>query len=285
MALKQNLQLKLQQKLSPQQIQLMKLLQVPTAAIEQRIKEELEDNPALEERSDDLNTVEEEEYSDVYDEVGEAEQEFDFSDYVDDDDIPDYRLYSQNKGADEEDRSVPVAMGVSFVETLTDQFHLQHLTEKERQIGDMIIGNLDESGYLRRDIDALADDLAFTANIMAEPEEIEEVLKKIQELDPPGVGARDLRECLLLQLQRKEDLDEVIETSTKIISNSFDEFSKKHYNKILTKFDISEELLRESIDEIKSLNPKPGNTGLLPVRRLPPLFLIIFSLLPILNSL
>ena len=121
-------------------------------------------------------------------------------------------------------------MGVSFVETLTDQFHLQHLTEKERQIGDMIIGNLDESGYLRRDIDALADDLAFTANIMAEPEEIEEVLKKIQELDPPGVGARDLRECLLLQLQRKEELDEVIETSTKIISNSFDEFSKKQYN-------------------------------------------------------
>lgn len=261
MALKQNLQLKLQQKLSPQQIQLMKLLQVPTAAIEQKIKEELEDNPALEESSDEVNISEDEEYSDVYDEVGEAEQEFDFSDYVDDDDIPDYKLYNQNRGVDEEVKSIPLAMGVSFVETLTDQFHLQNLTDKQRQIGDMIIGNLDESGYLRREIDALVDDLAFTANIMAEPEEIEEVLKKIQELDPPGVGARDLRECLLIQLHRKEDRDEIIETAIQIITKSFDEFSKKHYNKILSRFDISEDLLRESIDEIKSLNPKPGNTG------------------------
>jgi RNA polymerase sigma-54 factor len=262
--LSQKLQLKLQQKLSPQQIQLMKLLQVPTAAIEQRIKEELEENPALEEgRDDEVEDDFGDEYSDVYDEVGESEQEFDFSDYVDDDETPSYKLNTSNHSADDEEKTTPLASGTSFTDLLIAQLNLLPISEDERIMGEHIIGNLDESGYLRRDLEAIVDDLAFTQNVMVEEEDLNRVLKMIQDLDPPGIGARSLQECLLLQLQRKPQGDPVVQNAIKILTNGFEQFTKKHYSKLLQKFDFSDEELKEAIDEITKLNPKPGSTGTL----------------------
>ncbi|UTW68055.1 RNA polymerase factor sigma-54 [bacterium SCSIO 12643] len=260
--LSQKLQLKLQQKLSPQQIQLMKLLQVPTAAIEQRIKEELEENPALDEGREGEEKIEQEdEYSDVYDEVNEAEQEFDFSDYVDDDETPSYKLNVSNHSKDDEEKSTPLTVGASFTDLLLTQMNLRSLTEKERVIGENLIGNLDESGYLRRDIEAIVDDLAFTQNVMVEVEDIEAMLDVIQDLDPAGVGARSLQECLLLQLKRKPQDDDAIINAVRILENGFDQFTKKHYSKLIQKLDLTDEELKEAIDEITKLNPKPGSTG------------------------
>lgn len=260
--LSQKLQLKLQQKLSPQQIQLMKLLQVPTAAIEQRIKEELEENPALDEGREGEEKIEQEdEYSDVYDEVNEAEQEFDFSDYVDDDETPSYKLNVSNHSKDDEEKSTPLTVGASFTDLLLTQMNLRNLTEKERVIGENLIGNLDESGYLRRDIEAIVDDLAFTQNVMVEVEDIEAMLDVIQDLDPAGVGARSLQECLLLQLKRKPQDDDAIINAVRILENGFDQFTKKHYSKLIQKLDLTDEELKEAIDEITKLNPKPGSTG------------------------
>tara|TARA_R110002050_G_scaffold221441_1_gene357254 strand:+ start:27113 stop:28570 length:1458 start_codon:yes stop_codon:yes gene_type:complete len=258
----QNLQLKLQQKLSPQQIQLMKLLQVPTAAIEQRIKEELEENPALDEgREDEVNEDQEDEYSDVYDEVDEAEKEFDFSDYVDDDETPSYKLNTNNHSKDDEEKSTPITVGASFTDLLLVQIHLRQLTENERIIGETIIGNLDESGYLRRDLEAIVDDLAFSQNVMVEVEDIQRILTIVQDLDPAGVGARSLQECLVLQLNRKLQDDEAVINATRILNDGFDAFTKKHYAKLIQKLDITEEQLKEAVDEITKLNPKPGSTG------------------------
>jgi len=260
--LSQKLQLKLQQKLSPQQIQLMKLLQVPTAAIEQRIKEELEENPALDEgREGEEKIDQEDEYSDVYDEVNEAEQEFDFSDYVDDDETPSYKLNISNHSKDDEEKSTPLSVGASFTDLLLTQMNLRNLTEKERVIGENLIGNLDESGYLRRDIEAIVDDLAFTQNVMVEVEDIEDMLDVIQDLDPAGVGARSLQECLLLQLKRKPHDDDAVINAVRILENGFDQFTKKHYSKLIQKLDLTDEELKEAIDEITKLNPKPGSTG------------------------
>ena len=258
----QKLQLKLQQKLSPQQIQLMKLLQVPTAAIEQRIKEELEENPALDEgREDEEREAQEDEYSDVYDEIDEAEKEFDFSDYVDDDETPSYKLNTNNHSKDDEEMSTPVTVGASFKDLLLNQLNLRSLTEKERIIGVNIIGNLDESGYLRRDLEALMDDLAFSQNLMVELEDIQEILELVQDLDPAGVGAQSLQECLLLQLKRKPQDQESIALATTILTSEFDAFTKKHYDKLLTKLEITDEQLKAAIEEITKLNPKPGSTG------------------------
>ncbi len=258
----QKLHLKLQQKLSPQQIQLMKLLQVPTAAIEQRIKEELEENPALDEgRDDDYENDQEDEYSDVYDEVDEAEQEFDFSDYVDDDETPSYKLNTNNHSKDDEERSTPLSVGASFTDALISQLGLRDLTENEQVIGINIIGNLDESGYLRRDLDAIMDDLAFTQNIFVEVHEIEKLLEVVQDLDPAGVGARSLQECLLLQLHRKPLEDEAVANANLILTHGFDQFTKKHYKKLIQRFDFTDEQLKDAVDEITKLNPKPGSTG------------------------
>lgn len=259
--LSQKLQLKLQQKLSPQQIQLMKLLQVPTASIEQRIKEELEDNPALEEGVEELANVESDEYDDVYEEVGEAEKEFDFSDYVDDDETPSYKLSANNHSKDDEDKQTPLSGGASFTERLNDQFHLRKLKGNQQVIGEFIIGNLDESGYLRRDLEAIVDDLAFTQNVMVTEEEVEVVLFKVQDLDPAGVGARNLQECLLLQLDRKH-MDLAVNNAIDILENSFELFTKKHYSKIMAKHELSEEALKAALEEITKLNPKPGSTGI-----------------------
>ena len=259
--LSQKLHLKLQQKLSPQQIQLMKLLQVPTAAIEQRIKEELEENPALDEGRDDEKNEQEDEYSDVYEEVDEAEKEFDFSDYVDDDETPSYKLNTSNQSADDEEKSTPISVGASFTDVLNLQLNLRNLTDTERIMGENIIGNLDESGYLRRDLEAISDDLAFTQNVMVEVADLESVLEVVQDVDPAGVGARSLQECLLLQLNRKPQDNEAVLNASRILKTEFDTFTKKHYSKLTQKLEITDEQLKEAIEEITKLNPKPGSTG------------------------
>lgn len=239
----------------------MKLLQVPTVAIEQRIKEELESNPALEEGHElEQESEYDDEYSDAYDEVSEAEQEFDFSDYIDDDETPDYKLYSNNSSPDDDEKAVPLSGGKSFHELLENQLQLRLLSEHEKEVAAHLIGNIDESGYLRRELYAIVDDLAFTQNIMTSEDELERLLKVIQDLDPPGVGARDLQECLILQLERKESESEAQQLAIDILENAFDEFTKKHYDKLLKKFNIDEDQLKEAIDEILKLNPKPGNS-------------------------
>lgn len=256
--LKQSLQQKMMQKLSPQQIQLMKLLQLPTVALEQRIKEEMESNPALDEGREDEEELEEE-LRDEKEEKEEEEEEFDFSDYLDDD-TPDYKYQVNNHGKDEEDRDIPYSGGSTFHERLKDQVHLQKLSEKQEEIADHLIGSLDDSGYLRRDLVSLQDDLAFTRNIEADAEEIEEVLRVIQQMDPAGVGARDLQECLLLQIKRKPIKSIHSKLAREILENYFDEFTKKHYKKITERLEISNEDLKIAVDEILKLNPKPGNS-------------------------
>ena len=205
--LSQRLQQKLQQKLSPQQILLMKLLQVPTVALDQRIKQELEENPLLEDLSDrkeNENSSDNDEYeNDINDDNSRDTTDFDFNDYLDEDDVDSYKLKANNKSADDERKEIPYASESSFQETLTDQLMLLGLEEKQHIIGLTIIGNLDDSGYLMRDIKAMVDDFAFSQNLDVTVAEITEVLEIIQELDPPGIGARNLQECLLLQLIRQ----------------------------------------------------------------------------------
>jgi len=253
---------KLLQKLSPQQILLMKLLQVPSMALDQRIKQEIEENPALE---DVTNEAEEEKSPDELStetentEETKTEDEFDITDYVDKDEIPDYKLHSNNY-PEEEKKSIPFASGTSFYELLHAQLGDAGFTEKQRIIAETIIGNIDDSGYLERDIEAMVDDLAFTQNIIVTEEEVEEVLKEIQKFEPSGVGARNLRECLLIQLYRKDTSDPFISLAIKILERHFEAFTKKHYDKILKKTEISETALKSVIDEIIKLNPKPGNS-------------------------
>jgi len=284
--LKQRLQLKLQQKLSPQQIQLMKLLQVPTIAMEQRIKEELEINPALEEGNEDDNeevqdeTLEDSEDSEFEGEENETnnEDEFDLSDYIDADDIPAYKLMARNTGKDDEDKSMPIAVGKTFHELLISQLGLHVLEEEEYSIAIYLLGSIDDDGYLRRELSAMVDDLAFSQNITVNEEELLSLLKIIQEFDPPGVGARDLRECLMIQLNRKDLNTEAGKMAIQIVDKHFKEFTKKHYDKIVKKMDISDEQLKEAIDEILKLNPKPGNSlaeSQKPIQHIVPDFFII----------
>lgn len=268
--LNQKLQQKLLQKLSPQQIMLMKLLQIPTMALEQRIKQEIEENPALEELADLEESSEQDEPETSTDDsdadepnpedVNNPDEEFDISDYMDDDEyVPSYKTQANNTSADDEQRQVPFVSGTSFHESLLLQLGMQNLDEQQITIALTIIGNLDDSGYLQRDVCAMVDDLAFSQNIMTTKEEIAEVLKAVQELDPPGVGARDLKECLLLQLRRLEPT-QAVRNAMLILEKHFDEFIKKHYDKILKKARISGEELKVAIDEIIKLNPKPGNS-------------------------
>jgi RNA polymerase sigma-54 factor len=256
MALKQQLTQKLEQRLSPQQIQLMKLLQVPTMELDQRIKQEIEENPALEEGADEVDDEfdnQEDEYDD------DSDDEFDLSDYLDDD-VADYKTQANNSSKDDEERVIPLSGEQSFQEKLTEQLHLLDLDDKQFMIADVLIGNLDESGYLNRDLEAIVDDLAFALNVDTTENEVEEILMLIQELDPAGVGARNLQECLLLQIKRKQDGDIVRFTAKKILENYFEEFTKKHYEKIAKKLEIEDEDLKEAIDEILKLNPKPGGS-------------------------
>lgn len=259
--LKQQLNFKLSQKLSPQQIQLMKLIQLPTQAFEQRVKQELEENPALdsgrEESKDDYDEFDNS--SDQEYESDSIEAEINVDEYLSDDEIPNYRLNANNYSADDEDKQVPYASGTTFTQHLQSQLNTFRLDEEEREIAEFLIGSVDESGYLRRSIVDIMDDLAFTQNIYTTEDKIEKVLGLVQRLDPAGVGARSLEECLLIQLKRK-DVTEAVELAIAILEKSFEHFSKKHYQKLISKYDITEEQLKDAIEEISHLNPKPGSS-------------------------
>ncbi|MGB7786502.1 MAG: RNA polymerase factor sigma-54 [Salinimicrobium sp.] len=259
--LKQQLNLKLSQKLSPQQIQLMKLIQLPTQAFEQRLKQEMEENPALEGGKEEKEEYEEDFSNDEYQEEDPGnesiEAEIDVDEYLSDDEIPNYRLQANNYSADDEDRQVPYASGISFTQYLKTQLSTLRLDDSEKEIAEFLVGSVDESGYIRRSVQDIVDDLAFTQNVYTDEDTVEKVLKYIHELDPAGVGARSLQECLLIQLNRKEPT-RAVSLAADIIEKSFDQFSKKHYQKLLSKHDISEDELREAIEVIEHLNPKPG---------------------------
>ena len=257
--LKQRLQQKLLQKLSPQQIQMIKLLEVPAIQMEQRIKKELEDNPALEEGAEEDEIPAEELEEDQFEETDKDQEEFTLDDYIDDDDIPEYRLQTKNYSKDDDKRmEIPFSTGSSFHELLEAQLGLRDLTEKQKILGEYILGNLDEDGYLRRELENIVDDLAFLQNVTTTVEELEEVLLVIQDLEPAGVGARTLRECLLLQIEKKDHSIPSVELAHKILDHYFEEFTKRHYDKIISRLGIQENDLKASIDEILKLSPKPG---------------------------
>lgn len=258
--LKQQLNLKLSQKLSPQQIQLMKLIQLPTQAFEQRLKQEVEDNPALDSGKEKSEESEfEDEFSNENSEETEAEPEIDIDDYLSDDEIPSYRLKANNHSKDDEDKHIPYAAGTSFSQQLKTQLQTYRLDEDELKIAEFLVGSVDESGYIRRSVEDIVDDLAFTQNVYTNTEAVERIFKIVHDLDPAGVGARSLQECLLIQLKRK-NLTPNVELSIALLEKAFDAFAKKHYEKLLAKFDITEDQLRGAIDEISALNPKPGGS-------------------------
>lgn len=290
--LKQSLQQKLQQKLSPQQIQMMKLLQVPAAMLEQRIKEELESNPALEEGKDEEEDQEQEEQDEFPDDAAfedepesksedsdmdepdqdfqkdtfeertgeeQLKEDFDIDDYMTDDDVPYYKTNANNSSPDDEWYEAPVVNTISFQDSLIAQLGEQNLDEKQYRIGLQLIGSIDEDGYLRRPVENLIDDLAFAQNITATEEEILAVLKLIQTFDPAGIGARNLQECLLLQLERKEPV-KTIQLAIRTLSRFMEEFSRKHYEKIALSLALTDDEMKEVLHEILRLNPLPGST-------------------------
>ena len=261
--LKQHLQFKLSQKLSPQQIQLMKLIQLPTQAFEQRLKQELEENPALEsgkeQAQDEFDDVFENQEDDYSDSEEINAEDINVDDYLSDDEIPDYRTQSNNYSSDDEDKNVPYAAGISFTQHLINQLNTFRLTDEEREIAEFLVGSIDEGGYIRRALSDIVDDLAFTQNIYTDEATVEKVLKKVHQLDPAGTGARDLQECLSIQLHRKEKTKSIT-LALAIIDGAFEQFTKKHYKKLLQKFDITEEELKGAIHEIERLNPKPGGS-------------------------
>jgi RNA polymerase sigma-54 factor len=260
--LKQHLQFKLSQKLSPQQIQLMKLIQLPTQAFEQRLKEELEENPALEggkEESDNEYDSDLDNTDDINDNDSINADDINVDEYLSDDEVPDYRTQANNYSSDDEDKTMPYAAGTSFTQHLINQLNTYRLSDEEYSIAEFLVGSVDESGYIRRELSDIMDDLAFTQNVYTTEENIRKVLKIVHQLDPAGVGARNLQECLSIQLHRKEKTPDT-ELAINIIDNAFDQFTKKHYKKLLQKFDISEIQLKDAISEIEHLNPKPGGS-------------------------
>lgn len=262
--LKQQLNFKLSQKLSPQQIQLMKLIQLPTQAFEQRISQEIEENPALEGGKEDSNEFDDDFSNEEFDndsvEGNEViETEINIDEYLSDDETPNYKLSANNYSPDDEEKQIPYASGTSFNQYLLQQLNTYHFNEEEKEIAYFLVGSVDEGGYIRRDILDIVDDLAFTQNIFTSEEKVVEIIKIVQNLDPAGVGAKNLQECLLIQLKRKNST-EATSLAIKLIEDSFDQFSKKHYNKILSKHSVTEEHLRAAIHEIEILNPKPGGS-------------------------
>ncbi len=259
--MKQYLKLKLNQKLSPQQIQLMKLIQLPTIDFEQKIKQELNENPALEIR-DNSNDVLDEDFSNSNEvELNNEsidDEDINIEDYINYDDTPAYKL-SYNKNNDSENNEIPFASGISFTEYLLNQLNTLRLNDEEAKIAEFLVGSIDNSGYLRQNTDEIIDDLAFTQNIEVSTEKLNKILSIVQQLDPPGVGAQSLQECLILQLKRKPS-NKQIKLANNIIENSFDQFSKKHFNKLIEKYHIDEKELKAAINEIEKLNPKPGNS-------------------------
>ena len=262
--LKQGLSYKLLQKLSPQQIQLMKLIQLPTQAFEERLKQEIEENPALDtgkEESEDIDDDLSNEFDDDDDRSEKDElEDINIDEYLSDDDIPNYKTQANNYSEDDEEKNVPYAAGTSFHQSLKNQLNTFSLDEEEQAIAEFLVGSIDDSGYIRREIIDLVDDLAFTANIFTTEEKVIIVLKKVvHTLDPLGVGARDLRESLIIQLKAK-DKTKYRSLSIEVLEAAFDHFIKKHYKKLQEKFHISEDELKEVIKEISKLNPKPGSS-------------------------
>lgn len=257
MALKQQLQLKQQQKLSPLQMQVIRLTEMPCLELEERIKQELEDNPALEEgyEADDPESVAEENVAEGDDNI--TQEDIALGDYLNEEEIPDYRLRDNNKQTSE-NREIPFAVTESLHEYLLEQLGECDLDEEDQTCVEYIIGNIDESGYLDRALPSISDDLIFQQNIDVSPQKLEELLRVVQTFDPAGIGARDLQECLLLQLDRK-DRTHLTKVAIAVIRDYFNEFSKKHYDKIIKQLAIDEETLKEAIQEITTLNPKPGN--------------------------
>ncbi|MFV0522365.1 MAG: RNA polymerase factor sigma-54 [Mangrovibacterium sp.] len=254
MSQKLSLQQKMLQRLSPQQIQLIQLLEVPTMELEQRIKRELEENPLLEvdENPSEDSNVEEVESSNT--------DEYTLEDFVDPDDIPEYKLHVNNRSINDVQTDYAVLNSVSFHDTLLEQLRLVNLTDEDMQLAEYIVGNIDEEGYLHRDIYAIVDDLAFNLNLEVEEAKIESLLHIIQSLDPAGVGARSLKECLSLQLNRKESNNSIL-LAIKIIEKYFDLLSHRSYNKIQKNLHLSQEELKQALDEIHKLNPKPGSAA------------------------
>ena len=260
--LKQSLQYKLLQKLSPQQIQLMKLIQLPTQAFEERLKQEIEENPALDTGKEESDTFEDD-MSNEYDDTGTEKidaEDINIDEYLSDDEIPSYKTQANNYSSDDDEKNVPYAAGTSFHQSLKNQLNTFSLNDEEKSIAEFLVGSIDDSGYIRREILDLVDDLAFTANIFTTEEKVLSVLKKVvHNLDPIGVGARDLKECLIIQLKSKEK-NKTRALAINILENAFDHFVKKHYKKLLEKFSISEDELKEVNTEISKLNPKPGSS-------------------------
>lgn len=261
--LKQFLQLKLSQKLSPQQIQLMKLIQLPTQAFEQRLKEEMVENPALEAGKEEDEYEKDEFENDDYDDYDEFEndridaEDINIDEYLSNDETPDYKLQANNYSDDDEDRSMPFAAPVSFHQDLINQLNTFILNDEEREIAEFLVGSIDDMGYIRRSVPDIVDDMAFTQGIYTDEKNVERILHIIHELEPSGVGARDLQECLLLQLKHKTPTESV-DLAIDILENQFESFTKKHYDKLLQKYGVSQDQLKKAIDEIEKLNPKPG---------------------------
>ncbi|QIP15550.1 RNA polymerase factor sigma-54 [Spirosoma aureum] len=250
----------LQQKLSPQQIQFIKLLQIPTAELDTRIEEELEINPALEEgMEEEYDQKEEDSFADEFDDdYKDRNDDLDIDTYLQNEDYTGYKMQGDGNYG-EEDRDMPLATSSSLLDALMQQFGYLQLTENQRVVGLQLIGSIEADGYIRRSMQAIVNDLAFSQNVFTDTEELEEVLQKIQTFDPPGIGARSLQECLLLQLQRKDTSDPYIILAMRIIEDFFEEFSKKHFDKIQRRLNISDESLKRVIDIIIKLNPKPGS--------------------------
>lgn len=255
--LKQSLQQKLLQKLSPLQIQVIKLLEIPTAQLEQRIKKELEENPILE--------LEREQQDPDKDDNDAPEQEVErdelsIDEYINNEDIPAYKLQARNFSKDDKHEDIPFSTGTTFHEHLISQLGLRILTERQRNIAEYIIGNVDEDGYLRREVDEIIDDLAFAQNIEVDEREALDILEIVQDFDPAGVAARDLQECLLLQIKRKDRSFPDIENAYQVLRYHFEEFTRKHYDKIAKRLHIEEDELKDALAEILKLNPKPGSS-------------------------
>jgi RNA polymerase sigma-54 factor len=258
--LKQRLQQKLLQKLSPQQIQMIKLLEIPTMQLEQRIKSEIEENPALEEGAIEDSLENENQDDDVStDPLDKDKEEFTLEDYIDDDEYPSYRLNAQNYSKDDKREEIPFSVGLSFQDYLESQLGLRSLDEKQYLLALYLLGNIDDDGYLRRKLDSIVDDVAFALNIKTDEPELIEILRIIQDFDPPGVGARNLQECLLLQIQAKDLETPALLLAQKILKDFFDEFTRKHYDKIINRLNIKDEQLKDALEEILKLNPKPGS--------------------------
>jgi len=270
MSLSQSFQQKMLQKLSPQQIQLMKLLQVPTANLEERIKEELEENPALEQSEDGHEDEYTDELKDEFDSVNEEDAEpdgseddydnVDISEYVVDDDgeIADYKTRDDNYPEMDDQKVIPIKVETSFHELVLNQLGMLELDERNYKIAEQIVGSLDDDGYLRRELSSISDDLAFRQSLVIDEKEIAAIIQQIQQFDPPGIAARDLQECLLLQLKRKTAEGQSVELALLILSKYFEEFTKKHYEKIQRSLNLSDEQIKEVINQIIKLNPKPG---------------------------